>query len=119
MLRRFAENIAASRDWCTFWEISGDNLPVAVDYKSDLDFWYNLPANFDVLDCCWRQYQWTGDAAYINDPVFLNFYDRTVNDYVQHWDADGDGILEHRRRPDGAASPATKRRSAICASAVI
>jgi hypothetical protein len=94
MLLRFAENIAASRDWCTFWEISGDNVPVAVDYNNDQDFWYNLPANFDVLDCCWRQYQWTGDADYISDPVFLDFYDRTVNDYVQHWDADGDGILE-------------------------
>ena len=94
MLHRFAENIAASRDWCTFWEISGDNLPVAVDYRNDQDFWYNLPANFDLLDCCWRQYQWTGDADYISDPVFLNFYNRTVNDYVQHWDADGDGILE-------------------------
>ncbi|MBX3085468.1 MAG: hypothetical protein KF716_27785 [Anaerolineae bacterium] len=95
MLYRFAENIAESRDWCTYWEISGDNLPVAVDYESDSDFWYNLPANFDVLACCWRQYLWTGDADYLNDPVFLNFYDRTVNEYVQHWDTDGDGLLEH------------------------
>jgi len=21
-----------------------------VDYKSDADFWYNLPANFDIID---------------------------------------------------------------------
>ena len=95
MLYRFAENIATSRDWCTYWEISGDNLPVAVDYESDSDFWYNLPANFDVLACCWRQYLWTGDSDYLNDPVFLNFYDRTVKEYVRHWDVDGDGLLEH------------------------
>jgi hypothetical protein len=95
MLYRFAENIAESRDWCTYWEISGDNLPAAADYESDSDFWYNLPANFDVLACCWRQYLWTGDSDYLNDPVFLNFYDRTVTEYVQHWDADGDGLLEH------------------------
>ncbi len=94
MLYRFAENIAASRDWCSYWEITGDNLPAPVDYTNDQDFWYNLPANFDILDCCWRQYQWTGDADYVSDPVFLNFYERTVNDYVQHWDTDGDGILE-------------------------
>lgn len=95
MLRRFAENIAESRDWCSYWEISSQNLPVKVDYESDADFWYNLPANFDLLACCWRQYLWTGDADYLNDPVFLNFYDRTVNEYVHRWDSDGDGLLEH------------------------
>jgi hypothetical protein len=97
MLRRFAENISASRDWCSFWEISGDNLPVIDDYRSDQDFWYNLPANFDILDCCWRQYLWTGDTDYIQGPVFLNFYEHTVTDYVSQWDMDGDGLLENRR----------------------
>src|SRR5436305_1269208 len=46
MLRRFAENISASRDWCTFWEITGHNQPAEEDYDNDQDFWYNLPANF-------------------------------------------------------------------------
>jgi len=96
MLRRFAENISDVRDWCSFWEISGDNQPIPVDYTDDGDFWYNLPANFDVLDCCWRQYQWTADSDYIVDPVFLNFYDRTVQDYVQRWDSNHDGLLEHQ-----------------------
>lgn len=96
MLRRFAENINEVRDWCSFWEISGDNRPVPVDYTNDSDFWYNLPANFDVLDCCWRQYLWTADSDYIVDPVFLNFYDRTVQDYVQCWDSNHDGLLEHQ-----------------------
>lgn len=98
MLWRFAENIAESRDWCSYWEISGDNLPAEVDYESDANFWYNLPANFDVLQCCWRQYLWTGDADYLNDPIFLNFYDRTVSEYVRQWDTDGDGLLEHLPR---------------------
>jgi hypothetical protein len=98
MLFRFAEKIAESRDWCTYWEINRDNLPAPVDYISDDDFWYNLPANFDVLDCCYRQYLWTGDADYINDPVFLNFYDRTVADYVARWDVNGDGLLEYLPR---------------------
>src|SRR5215204_3339035 len=34
MLLRFAENIAESRDWCTYWEITGDNQPAPVDYTS-------------------------------------------------------------------------------------
>jgi hypothetical protein len=95
MLGKFAQNISPSRDWCSYWEINRYDLPAPVDYSSDQDFWYNLPANFDVLDCCYRQYLWTGDADYVQDPVFLEFYDRTVSDYVQRWDVNGDGLLEH------------------------
>ena len=94
MLRHFAASVADSRDWCSYWEIDRNGRPAAVDYKNDKDFWFNLPANFDVLNCCWRQYLWTGDSAYTTDPVFLNFYDRTVRDYVQRWDKDGDGVPE-------------------------
>ncbi len=96
MLRRFAENIAASRDWCSYWEINNQNLPAPVDYKSDQVFWYNLPANFDVLDTCYRMYLWTGDPSYIHDPVFLNFYSRTVTDYVSRWDLHPNHIMNRK-----------------------
>jgi len=95
MLGKFAANISASRDWCSYWEMDRHNRPAPVDYTSDADFWYNLPANFDVLHCCYRQYLWTGDRTYVDDPMFRNFYDRTVNEYVAAWDKDGDGIQEH------------------------
>jgi hypothetical protein len=94
MLRRFAANISASKKWCSWWEITRDNLPAAVDYNSEKDFWYDLPANFDVLDACYRQWLWTRDSAYL-DEVFLNFYRHTVRDYVQAWDHDHNGLLEH------------------------
>jgi hypothetical protein len=94
MLRKFAQNISASRDWCSYWEINKNNVPAPVDYVNDHDFWYNLPANFDVLSACYRQFLWTGNSAYL-DPVFMNFYTRTVNDYVTKWDVNGDGLLEH------------------------
>jgi hypothetical protein len=42
----FAENIAESRDWSSYWEIDRYNWPAPVDYKND-EFWYNLPANVD------------------------------------------------------------------------
>lgn len=95
MLYKFAENISPDRDWCTYWEIDRTNRPCPVDYRNDQDFWYNLPANFDLLHCCYRQYLWTGDRGYLDDPVFRNFYARTVDDYVRAWDRDGDGIPEH------------------------
>ena len=98
LLRKFARNIADSRDWCTFWEINKWDKPAPVDYTSDSDFWYCLPANFDVLNCCYRQYLATGDRSYLEDPVFLNFYQRTVSDYIKRWDKDGDGIPESYRK---------------------
>jgi len=97
MLRRFAENISDSKDWCSYWEIDRFNRPAPVDYESDASFWYNLPSNFDLLDCCYRMYAWSGDLAYVQDPVFLNFYDRTVNDYVERWGLDLDHIMTRPR----------------------
>jgi hypothetical protein len=94
MLRRFAANISASKKWCTWWEITRDNLPASVDYNSDNDFWYDLPASFDVLDACYRQWLWTRDSNYLDD-TFLNYYRHTVTDYVQAWDHDHHGLLEH------------------------
>jgi hypothetical protein len=93
MLRRFAENIAESRDWCSYWEIDRLNQPAPVDYKSDKQFWYNLPANYDILDACYRMFLWTGDKTYIEDPVFLNFYDRTIFDYTRRWSLNPDRIM--------------------------
>lgn len=97
MLRRFAEGISESRDWCSFWEIDRYNRPAPVDYKNDAEFWYNLPANFDVLDACYRMYLWTGDRAYLDDPVFQRFYDRTVTDYVTRWSLDLDRVMKRPR----------------------
>ena len=99
MLRKFAASISDSRDWCGYWEIDKWDRPAPVDYKNDSDFWFNLPANFDVLACCWRQYEWTGNRAYLSDKVFSNFYERTVHDYVRRWDKDGDGIMEGCKAP--------------------
>lgn len=97
MLMQFAKGIAESRDWCSYWEITRYGTPAPVDYTSDQDFWYNLPANFDVMDACWRMYRLTGDRDYLEHPDFINFYDRTVTDYISYWDHDSDGI------PDRAA----------------
>ncbi len=97
MLRKFAENISESRDWCSYWEIDRYGNPAVVDYSDDASFWYNLPANFDVMDCCYRMYLWTGDRTYINDPVFLNFYKRTVDDYAERWDLSLEKIMKRQR----------------------
>lgn len=97
MLNKFAINISESKDWCTYWEINKDDLPAPVDYRNDKEFWYNLPANFTVLDACYRQYLWTGDQTYLTDSVFLNFYSKSVNEYVDRWDLGLDKIMSRDR----------------------
>jgi len=97
MLRLFAANISESKDWCSYWEIDRNNHPSSADYQSDAVFWYNLPANFDVLDSCYRMYLWTGDPAYIQDSAFVNFYARTMNEYVKRWNLNPDQIMTRQR----------------------
>ncbi len=109
MLKRFAENISDARDWCSFWEIDRFNRPAPVDYKDDVQFWYNLPANFDILDACYRMYLWSGDLTYVNDPVFLNFYDRTVSDYVERWGLGLDQVMTRPRLLNVRGIPGNKK----------
>lgn len=94
MFSKFARSIDVSRDWAAYWEINKHDLPAPVDYTSDDDFWFNLPANFDVLEACWRAYKRTGDRNYISSNIFERFYHRTVNEYVQTWDRNNDGLVE-------------------------
>lgn len=108
MLHAFAENVSDSRDWCSLWEINRHGSPALQDYLNDEEFWYNLPANFDILDCCFRMYNLTGDEAYLNDPVFLNFYKRTVNDYVERWEIGVDKVMQRDRFLNN--SPENNRR---------
>lgn len=95
MLYLFAKSISREKDYCGYWEINQDGVPCPEDYISDEDFWYNLPGSFEVIRACYMQYLWTGDEDYLKDPVFLNFYRQTCEEFVQQWDVDGDGVLEH------------------------
>ncbi len=98
MLRRFAAAVSGKRRWCGFWGINKDGFGTPIDYRGDSDFYYCLPANFDVLRTCYEQFLWTGDESYF-DSVFSNFYDRTMTDYVAAWDRDGDGLVESHMEP--------------------
>ena len=92
MFLKFARSISESRDWCGYWEIDRWDRPCPVDYANDEDFWYNLPANFDVIDACWRMYKWTGDRDYLAHDDLDHFFIRTMEEYIKTWDSNGDGI---------------------------
>lgn len=97
MLYKFAENISESKDWCSYWEINRYNQPAPVDYASDEAFWYNLPANFDVLLACYNQYLLTGDMDYLEHPVFVRFYQKSLDDYIETWHLDIDRVMDRQR----------------------
>ena len=97
MLGLFAQSAVESRDWAAYWEIDGEGRPSSADYVSDGDFWFNLPANFDVLDACVRMRRWTGDDSYGNDPVFQRFFRITMSDYIRAWQLGPETILKRPR----------------------
>jgi hypothetical protein len=93
MFAKFTGHISASKDWCSYWEIDKFDRPSPSDYRSDREFWYNLDANFDLLDACWRSWLWTGDTLYLKDPAFLNFYNRSAHEYIRKWILEPDSLL--------------------------
>jgi len=97
MLTRFAQGISAARDWASYWEIDREGKPSTADYVSDDNFWYNLPANFDVMNAALRMFVWTGDSAYATNPVFLNFYRHTVTDYIRRWQLEPRNVVSRPR----------------------
>lgn len=93
MLHKFAQYISESKDWCSYWEINRYDRPAPVDYANDKEFWYNLDANFDVTNACLKMYEWTGDEDYLSEEVFANFYQKTFDCYVPHWQLDVEHIM--------------------------
>jgi hypothetical protein len=100
MFTLFAKNISASKNWCSYWEINKTGKPAPEDYRNDQEFWYNLPANFDVLYATWRLYLWTGNKYYINDPAFIRFQEKSVGEYIDSWVLSADSLLNRPSHPN-------------------
>ncbi len=94
MYYKFVSNITENKDWCTYWEINRYNQPAPIDYTSDKDFWYNLNANFDIINASYKLYQWTGNKAYINDPLFDQFFKISLNQYIDRWQLQSNKIMQ-------------------------
>jgi len=100
MFNLFTGNISASKNWCSYWEINKYAKPAPEDYRNDKEFWYNLPANFDVLYATWRLYLWTGDTHYISDPAFVRFQEKSVREYIDSWVLSADSLLKRPAHPN-------------------
>jgi len=97
MLLKFAQNISESKDYASYWEINRYNKPAPVDYENDQDFWYNLPANFDVIYTIERLYHWTKDTSYLKNKDFEKFCSLSLNEYVDRWELSHTNLLSRNR----------------------
>jgi hypothetical protein len=100
MLRLFVNNISEAKDWCSYWEINHLGKPAIEDYRNDKEFWYNLDANFDILNASWKLYLWTGDQEYIKGAGFENFHEKSVTDYIDRWVLQADSLLKRPTHPN-------------------
>lgn len=100
MINLFVSNISASKNWCSYWEMNKWAKPAPEDYRSDKEFWYNLPANFDVLSASWRLYLWTGDRHYVDGLAFVRFQEKSANDYISSWELYPDSLLTRPAHPN-------------------
>jgi len=100
MFTLFVKNISENKDWCSYWEINKYNKPAPEDYRNDNEFWYNLNANFDVMNACWRLYLWTGDTTYINNKLFSNFFEKSANEYIAKWMLSESLLLTRKAHPN-------------------
>ena len=78
-------------------KLIGITKPAPVDYNNDKDFWYNLPANFDLIYAIKRLHNWTGNDQYIKNPVIQNFILLSLNEYVKEWQIDSNHALTRNR----------------------
>jgi len=94
MLRAFAATANADRKWYPLWALNFDGTPFKLDYAGDHSFVREVPAVFELVEQCHRQYLWTGNPAYAHDPVLWNFCTKAVTDFI---------ALHDTRIPNGVA----------------
>ncbi|WP_171687167.1 chitobiase/beta-hexosaminidase C-terminal domain-containing protein [Paenibacillus planticolens] len=94
MFKTFAKGMTEARKWYTLWAFNFDGSNYTIDWKSDTNFVREVPAQFELVQKAYKQYLWTGNNDYINDPYLWNFYTKVVTDFITEHDTNGNGIAE-------------------------
>lgn len=95
MFKTFAQAATEERKYYTLWAFNFDGSNYLVDYKSDSNFVREVPAQFELVQRAYEQYQWTGDERYINDEDLFNFYTNVMTKFVElHDDQNPNGVAE-------------------------
>ncbi len=94
MFKTFAKNATEEQKWYAPWAFNFDGSIYSLDYKSPTNFVREVPAQFELVEKAYKQYQWSGDERYINDPDLWNFYTKVMTDFVEMHDTNGNGVAE-------------------------
>ena len=110
MMYKFAVNISEAKDWCSYWEMNRYDKPAPVDYADDKDFWYTLTASPDVVQTCYRLYEWTGNKEYLTNPALEDFYEKSLTVYLDRWKLNPDELMSRPRRTHTENPPGANAR---------
>ncbi|MEU9856110.1 hypothetical protein [Streptomyces sp. NPDC047974] len=95
MLRTHAASATAEHGYYPVWAFNFDNQNyLAIDYISKQYFVREVPAAFEVVEKANAAYRWSGDNAYINDPVLWDYYKHTTKEFIE---------LHDSKKPNGVA----------------
>ncbi|MEV5579645.1 hypothetical protein AB0L39_13915 [Streptomyces parvus] len=95
MLRTHAASATGEHKYYPVWAFNFDNQNyLATDYKSPTYFVREVPATFEVVEKANAAYRWSGDSAYINDPVLWDYYKHATKEFIE---------LHDSRKPNGVA----------------
>ncbi|NUW45040.1 hypothetical protein [Nonomuraea rhodomycinica] len=73
MLRRFAASATAEHGHRPVWAFNFDGSYLSIDYRGPGEFVREVPAVFELVECVAELHRWTGDAAYVHDPVLRDY----------------------------------------------
>ncbi|MFF0483212.1 hypothetical protein [Streptomyces sp. NPDC004435] len=108
MLRTHAASATAQHKYYPVWAFNFDNQNyLATDYRDPNFFVREVPAAFEVVEKANSAYRWSGDSAYINDPVLWDYYKHATKEFIElHDSAKPNGVAEGKGTHifDGAAS---------------
>ncbi|MEV4897124.1 hypothetical protein AB0K48_48040 [Nonomuraea sp. NPDC055795] len=96
MLRSFAASATPEHKFYPVWAINFDARTWhTIDYKSPANFVREVPATFELVEKANQAFRWTGDRAYLDDPVFWDYYRNATTGFVeQHDGAKPNGVAE-------------------------
>jgi hypothetical protein len=83
MLRSFAASATEEHKYYPVWALNFDaRTYLAIDYKGPGHFVRVVPATFELVEKADHAFRWSGDRAYLNDPVLWNFYQHATEEFV-------------------------------------
>lgn len=112
MYKAFAYHCTEDKKWYSWWALNFDGSVYTLDapnppgeniyegYPADFvnpqgeRFVREVPANFNLIYNSYKCYLWTGDKRYVTDSSLKLMRDKSMNEFFDFHDANGNGIPE-------------------------